>query len=333
MCRSLPLTVCCVVIVGGVGRAQEDTGRFVTLRGTVTDTALRPVPGVLVYLSWARIFGQSDDHGEFTLAEIEPGVDTLQLRGRGFMPRAFQLLVLDSVQGTIDIGNFKLDPGPLPTLALTATVRDTLQDRPVIGAQVLVNDSVVGETDTAGVFSATEIPIDWGINVVLVRQVGYSVLFRTFWVEELNAQRALHGVMQQQAVPLPAVVVEGDRMILSFGRVREFWRRRERGWGRFFTRADIERRHPIRVSDMLFTIPGISVFRVGGTTQIRSNRFGQRCRPSIWIDGMRLFDSDLDALVHPQDVEAIEVYTGSTVTPVEFGGGFNPCGAIVIWTR
>jgi hypothetical protein len=322
-----------VVVVGGVGHAQEDADRFVALRGMVTDTALRPVPGVLVYLSWARILGQSDDNGEFTLAEVEPGVDTLQIRARGFMPRAFQLLVADSVQGTIDMGNFKLDPGPLPTLALTATVRDTLQDQPVIGAQVLVNDSVVGETDTAGVFSATEIPIDWGINVVVVRSVGYSVLYRTIWVEELNTQRAFHGAMQQQAVDLPAVVVEGDRIIFSYGRLREFWQRRERGWGRFFTRADIERRHPIHVSDMLFTIPGISVFRVRGTTQILSTRFGQRCGPSIWIDGMRLFDSDLDALVHPQDVEAIEVYTASAVTPVEFGGGFNPCGAIVIWTR
>ena len=38
--------------------------------------------------------------------------------------------MLDSVQGTIDIGNVKLNPGPPPTLALTATVRDTLQEIP-----------------------------------------------------------------------------------------------------------------------------------------------------------------------------------------------------------
>ena len=54
MCRSLALTMCCVVVVGGVGRAQEDASRFVTLRGMVIDTSFRPVPGVLVYLSWGR---------------------------------------------------------------------------------------------------------------------------------------------------------------------------------------------------------------------------------------------------------------------------------------
>lgn len=325
--------MCCVVVVSGVGRAQEDAGRFVTLSGMVIDSSFRPVPGVLVYLSWARIFSQSDGNGKFTLAEVEPGVDTLQFRGRGFMPRAFQLLVRDSVQGTIDIGNVKLDPGPPPTLALTATVRDTLQDRPVIGAQVMVNESVVGETDTAGVFSATEIPIDWGINVVLVRRVGYLPLFRTFWVGEVNARRSFTGVMQQQAVDLPAVVVEADRIIFSYGRLREFWRRRERGMGRFFTRDDIERRHPIDVSDMLRMIPGFSVYRVGSTTRIRSSRGARRCGPGIWIDGHRLFDSDLDTFVHPQDVEAIEVYSGFAQTPAQFGGGFNSCGAIVIWTR
>jgi hypothetical protein len=333
MRRSLVLTVCYGVVVSVVGRAQEDPGRLVTLHGTVIDTSLRPVPGVLVYLSLARIFSLSDDNGKFTLAEVEPGEDTLQVRGRGFTPRSFRLFVPDSVHGTIDLGNVKLHPGMPPTLALTATVYDTLQDQPVAGAQVMVNDSVVGETDTTGLYSATEIPIDWGINVVLVRRVGYSPLFRTFWVGELNAQRSLTGVMQQQAVDLPAVIVEADRIIYSYGRMREFWRRRERGVGRFFTRTDIERRNPIRVTDMLRTIAGISVYRVGPTTQIRSSRSGGRCGPSIWIDGMQLSDSDLDLFVHPQDVEAIEVYRGFIETPPQFSGGFNACGAIVIWTR
>ncbi len=211
---------------------------------------------------------------------------------------------------------------------------DTLQDRPVAGAQVIVNDSVIGDTDTTGVLSATEIPIDWGINLVLVRRVGYTPLFRTFWVEEVNARRSLSGVMRQEAVDLPAVVVEADRVIFSYGRMREFWRRRERGVGRFFTRNDIERRNPIRVTDMLRTIAGISVSRVGLTTRILSRRYGGRCGPSIWIDGMQLFDSDLDVLVHPQDVEAIEVYRGFAETPPQFSGGFDDrCGAIVIWTR
>ena len=38
----------------------------------------------------------------------------------------------------------------------------------------------------------------------------------------------------------------------------------------------------------------------------------------------------MDDLLHPMDVEAVEVYHGVTL-PVEVGS--DPCGAIVVWTR
>ena len=82
MRRPLVLTVCCVIVVGGVASTQENASRSVTLRGMVVDTSLQPLPGVLVYLSSARIFNLSDDTGWFTLAETESGVDTLHGRGR-----------------------------------------------------------------------------------------------------------------------------------------------------------------------------------------------------------------------------------------------------------
>lgn len=99
-------------------------------------------------------------------------------------------------------------------------------------------------------------------------------------------------------------------------------------------------------------VPGIAVIRVAGATLIQSTRSPRGCGPSIWIEGMpvsggavdRLLQSpdvpsipvgggDSDALVQPQDVEAIEVYRDALETPVEFGGAFNSCGAVVIWTR
>ena len=163
-------------------------------------------------------------------------------------------------------------------------------------------------------------------------RVGYAPLFRSFWAEELHDRRTLSAVMQPQAFDLPAIAVSGNRIVLSYGRIREFWLRRKHGFGRFFTREDIERRHPIRVSDMLFTIPGFSVYRIGGTTRIRSRRSG--CAPRVWLDGVPLFgDEDVDAVVTPNDVEGIEVYSGAAGTPVEFSGGRGSCGAIVIWTR
>ncbi len=333
MRRLLALTLCCTVVLGGVGRAQEDSGRLVTPRGTVIDNSQRPVAGVLVYLSSARVFNLSDDAGMFTLAEIEPGVDTLQVRAPGFGPRSFQLAVSESARDTTDIGNIVVYPGPPPTLALTGTVRDTLQDRPVVGAEVMVNETVVAKTDMAGAYSATDIPVDWGMNTVLVRCVGYAPLLYTLWVEQPSTRRSVHSAMRPHAVELPAVVVEADRITFVFGRMREFWRRREMGLGWFFTRDEIEKRNPLLISDLLRTIPGVSVHHTGFTTQVRFRRFGMACPPGIWIDGVLQADPDVDALVWPEVVEAIEVYRGSAQAPVQFRGAFHTCGVIVIWTR
>jgi len=329
---SVVLSAWWALLACGVARAQEPAGPFVTLRGTVFDTTLRPVSGVLVYLSVAGTFSQTNDHGEYLLADVQPGRDTLQFRGMGFAPRAFRISLPRSATDTVDLGTVTLSPGPPPTMALTASVRDTSQNRPVVGAQVMLNDRVVGMTDSAGGFSAASLAVEWGINSVLVRRVGYAPIFRTFWVGDQRSERFFEGVMDAQAVDMPAVIVEGDRITFEFGRMRDFWRRREQGWGRFFTREEIDRRHPIFVSDMLRTVPGFTIERIGPSTYIRSTRAGGGCSPTLWLDGMRLPDSDPDALIHPADVEAIEIYRGGAETPAEFGG-FNDCGAVVIWSR
>lgn len=332
MPRSPVVIVCCMVVASGLARAQQRAGESVTLRGAVVDSSFRPLSGVLVYLSTAGTFTVTDDDGEFALDDVEPGTDTLQIRGMGFTPRAFRLGLPDSVHGALDVGSILLAPGPLPTLTLAATVRDTVENLPVVGAQVMVNDRVVGTTDTTGAFRRAGIPIDWGVNMILVRRVGYGPLFGTFWAAEVSTRQTLMGVMDKQAVDLPAVVVEGDRITFEYSRMRDFWRRRERGFGRFITRTEIERRHPVLVSDMLRMVPGIMVIRQGMSTRIVSTRGAGRCAPSIWIDGSRQLEPDLDAWVHPQDVEAIEVYVGIGETPGEFSG-VNACGAIVVWTR
>ena len=222
-----------------------------------------------------------------------------------------------------------LSPGPLPTLTLTATVNDTLRGRPVVGAEVLVNDQVVGETDTAGVFSAADLPVVWGINVVLVRQPGYAPLISSLWLVEPQAHEWLTGIMQPKAVDLPVVVVEADRIRLSFDRLADFRRRREWGWGRFFTRDDIDRRKPTRVTDLLRGVPWLTVEPRHRKIYLR---YGWReCEATVWLNGSPLSDSDVDAYVHPEQIAAIEVYR-EFGTPVQFSRPFT-CGAIVIWTR
>jgi outer membrane receptor for ferrienterochelin and colicin len=54
------------------------------------------------------------------------------------------------------------------------------------------------------------------------------------------------------------------------------------------------------------------------------------------VDGVRMtYDaqSDINAAVSPDQVEAIEVYRGASEIPVQYNGSGAMCGAILIWTK
>jgi hypothetical protein len=93
--RAWVITACALFSAGSVARAQDVPGRVATLRGMVLDSALRPLPGALVYLASARVFAVSDDGGQFTLGGVETETDTLHFRGLGFRPRAFRMNLRD----------------------------------------------------------------------------------------------------------------------------------------------------------------------------------------------------------------------------------------------
>jgi hypothetical protein len=120
------------------------------------------------------------------------------------------------------------------------------------------------------------------------------------------------------------------RVAASGGRLKEFYERKRRGgWGRFIEREEIERRHPLWMSDMLRMVPGVRVSPGRGAGNVVRMRGG--CSPTLWLDGMPLRGTQIDEVVFPADVAGVEVYH-STGMPVQFmsHGG---CGAIVVWTR
>jgi hypothetical protein len=65
------------------------------------------------------------------------------------------------------------------------------------------------------------------------------------------------------------------------------------------------------------------------------------CQPTIVVDGVTLPDfngSDLNAMVAPEEISGVEVYTTASSAPVQYKsssmsrGGWG-CGSIVIWTK
>jgi len=60
--------------------------------------------------------------------------------------------------------------------------------------------------------------------------------------------------------------------------------------------------------------------------------FPRGCSPLIFVDGVGLGRGiDLDALMTPDQVEGMEVYTGGVQIPRQYSQTGAACGAIVIW--
>jgi len=153
--------------------------------------------------------------------------------------------------------------------------------------------------------------------------------------------------MNIQAVALPALEVVADRRAHPVARLEGFYLRARQGLGGdFIHREDIERRNPMMLSDML-PQHGIEVQGRGRSMDVEllSRRFA--CAPLVYVDGVLAIPLEFDAgdprsrldagravnMVHPSDVEGIEIYRGAGSVPGEFGGYSARCGVIVIWTR
>jgi hypothetical protein len=143
------------------------------------------------------------------------------------------------------------------------------------------------------------------------------------------------------------IAIDGIEVVTEARDVRlersGFYERQRMGFGHFITRDQISFRNPTRTSDLLRTIAGVQVVPRGtfggGEPVLRGAISGMgQCLPGIILDGMTVrqagsAEPPFDDIVHPLDIEAIEVYRGPGEVPAQFGGSQSACGVIVIWTR
>ena len=239
-----------------------------------------------------------------------------------------------------------------PPAALPDTLRPSVTLRvvdstgvAVAGAELTVPGSALrAVTDLAGTLRITTRTV--GMISARVGRLGYrptSVL--------LPAAVGEPGALTLTLVPdvtLPVVVTRasarggrGETNAAIESRVPGLAYRRAIAGGQVFTRADLDRRNPSLLSDLLRSIPGLHI-RTG--PELPRGRPGGRnrpvapppCSPSIWIDGVRspAAEVDLDN-IPPHSLEAVEVYTGSGSVPSEYRDAEtrSSCGAVLLWSR
>ena len=185
-----------------------------------------------------------------------------------------------------------------------------------------------GTTDAQGHFDLGL--FERGSLSLMVRRLGYQQRVILIETGPRESTTALDVALVPVAEQLDTVDVS-----TSFAptKLRGFYERsrQKRTFGRFFTQSEIMKMNPANASELLRSVPGV---------RLASNQSGgnviriRGCQPMVWIDDQRVPGAELDDLIVPSDIAAIEVYASSAGIPAQYlDRGNRLCGLILVWTR
>ena len=280
-------------------------------------------------IGWFAMCGLPSDallQASAQAGDEESGFVELQLPAGGLLLRDFLVSRADSLVPVYDDSSAVKGVLPLPMLrrgaARVSGVVHNDKGKPVANAQVSVpGTGVDGRTEETGTFQLSGLPS--GTQTVEVRAIGFEPKRVAV---DLTRERltTLDVLLDRPVQTLDAVKIYGK----GNSAMAEFQRRLKAGWGHILTPADIARRGAFQTSDLFRTMAGVRVAPgrgFGSTILVRG------CKPTVYLNGMRMDDdaaSDIDMLVTPNELTAVEVYTAAN-RPAEFWG--NNCGSVVLW--
>jgi hypothetical protein len=284
-----------------------------------------PVPLANVQIPDLNLTVFSDEDGLFRLPALPRGSYSIKVSKLGFeategdfivdRPGSFQVSLIPSEdEVTVDEGR------------VGGRVTDHETGRGISGATITLPDLARTRiTNSRGAFEFRELPP--GLRALRVEHLGYATRNDTVL---LLPERSLQVDLQLGVEPIPLegiTVSVRSRHLETFG----FYRRMNAGnRGRRWTRADIERRNPLYLRQLVQTVPGVMVIRQG-LNWVAMTPWEGGCRLGVYLDGMEMPGFDFD-MIDPVHVEALEVYYEVTSVPIEYSFR-NPCGLILIWLR
>jgi len=222
---------------------------------------------------------------------------------------------------------------------LVLTVRGS-DGFPLPNARILLDGAAAqARTERDGRFQLSELPA--GSHVLNVTALGYQ---QARVAVDLTA-----GEVSRLAVTLQVAPVALERLEVEATEdlpppLRDFYRRRSRGAGTFFTRQQIEVMQPRVLTDVLRRVPGLQINNVSGpfgtsnTAQAGRSSGPRTCTVQFYVNGIPFpvaADIGINTFIRPDEVAAVEVYSGSAQIPPQFNssGSNSRCGVVAIWTR
>ena len=207
--------------------------------------------------------------------------------------------------------------------------------QPMSGARVDVRGTeAVAHTGESGEFRLLELPS--GTQTVVARQIGFAPVEIPVNLST-RAPATVTITMSEPAQVMTTVVVEAER---DRGLEAVGFEQRKRGLsGHFMTSEEIMRRGPNLLTDVFRTVPMLRVVRDGmydyRVESARATTLGPSC-VQFFVDGTlyrMVYPGDLDRMMPPSEVGAIEVYAGSAA-PLEFQvAGSSGCTTVLMWSK
>jgi carboxypeptidase-like protein len=269
----------------------------------------------------------------------------------------------------VRLARAELTLDPVDQLALRGAmfagvvVSDSTRE-PIVGAEIAVADlgkSVV--TDSRGAFKLTGIPA--GEHQIVVRRIGYGAAdTRVMFDGHRTVERR---VVLGRAVTLETVTVTEkatERAMASFEENRRM------GLGHFVTRGDLEKFTGMKLASVLQQIPQLDLRHGRGEQAWVSSRHVRpplcppgsvecyrnhgfyvpdaadafqgmptACYALVYLDDVLMNGAteptepfDISGIA-PEQVEAVEFYSGPAQTPLKYSRMGSDCGVLVIWRR
>jgi hypothetical protein len=238
----------------------------------------------------------------------------------------------------------------LPAQQVSGVALEAGSNRPLPFVEVAVMDGkkqvAAAVSDAAGRFV---VPLmHSGTFKVRARLLGYRAFTSDNIAVAANEDVRTELVLAVDAIPIePLRVTARAQMESAYLASMGYYDRQRAGLGHFVSRAQIEKRNPAVLSEVLSSVPGVKLTRADRGAQKRSEITFTRgmssmrqCMPAIFIDGalmrsggnLRPNELPLDEWVNPRDIEGIELYHGAAATPAIYNQQAQ-CGVVAIWTK
>lgn len=282
----------------------------------------------------------SNDEGTFALCGVPPG-SAITVRAAadadssGFVELPVPgngLLLRDLFVGTA-VRAAATSARTTSTLRGAASVRGvarTTDGKIVAGTRVTVWGTGVETIGNAsGQYNIERLPE--GTYTIEARALGYQP-YRAPVDLSAGTEAVVDLVLTPLLTSIDTLRVRANRAVP----LEELERRRKLGFGYFLTEDMIKQKAPTYMADIMRGTPGIVTMpgEFGrDRVLVRGTGMTGDCPPAVFLNGLfvNIEDGDLDLLINPKDVRAVELYSRTSSIPLQFQTRTG-CGSLVIWT-